>query len=136
MKIYSIILALLSAALFGIATPASKFLLESFSTFQLAGILYLGGVIGVIPLMIYENTQSKVNSIDKLNKNNIFRLLGAILFGGILGPVFLLLGLNLASASSVSIWLNLEMPATAILGYFLFRDHLENNQWEFIRSLA
>jgi hypothetical protein len=36
--------------------------------------------------------------------------------------VLLLLGLNLAKASSVSLWLNLEMVATSLLGAFAFRD--------------
>jgi EamA-like transporter family len=45
-----ILLALISAALFGSATPASKILLDSFAPIQLAGLLYLGAAIGVMPL--------------------------------------------------------------------------------------
>jgi hypothetical protein len=44
-----ILLALISAALFGSATPASKILLDSFAPIQLAGLLYLGAAIGVSP---------------------------------------------------------------------------------------
>ncbi len=47
-----VILALISAALFGSATPGSKILLDSFSPIQLAGLLYLGAAIGVTPLLI------------------------------------------------------------------------------------
>ncbi|MBC7473952.1 MAG: DMT family transporter [Candidatus Sericytochromatia bacterium] len=129
MKIYAIVLALLSAALFGAATPASKTLLQSFSPFQLAGLLYLGGIFGVLPLLIKEYSKGELTNITTIGKKNLLRLSGSILFGGVLGPVFLLFGLNIASASSVSIWLNLEMVATAILGYFLFKDQLEANQW-------
>ena len=129
MKIYAIILALISAALFGAATPASKALLQNFSPFQLAGILYLGGVFGSLPMLINDYRKKTLTKVRDLKKKNILFLIGAIFFGGILGPVFLLFGLHLASASSVSIWLNLEMAATAILGYFLFKDHLEINQW-------
>ncbi len=50
MKKYSLIIAFISAALFGAATPASKILLEDFSPFQLAGLLYLGGILGVLGL--------------------------------------------------------------------------------------
>ena len=47
-----ILLALISAALFGSATPASKVLLNSFAPIQLAGLLYLGAAIGVMPLIL------------------------------------------------------------------------------------
>ena len=46
---YPILLAVLSAALFGAATPASKWLLTGLSPFQLAGLLYLGAAAGVAP---------------------------------------------------------------------------------------
>ena len=39
------------------------------------------------------------------------------------------MGLRLASAASVSLWLNLELVATALLGYFVFRDHLGRYGW-------
>jgi drug/metabolite transporter (DMT)-like permease len=56
-------------------------------------------------------------------------LFGAILFGGVLGPVLLLSGLRLAASASVSLWLNLEAVATALLGFFVFRDRLGRNGW-------
>jgi drug/metabolite transporter (DMT)-like permease len=56
-------------------------------------------------------------------------LFGAILFGGVLGPVLLLFGLRLAASASVSLWLNLEAVATALLGFFVFRDRLGRNGW-------
>jgi drug/metabolite transporter (DMT)-like permease len=57
------------------------------------------------------------------------RLLGAIGLGGVLGPVLLLLGLSLASAASVALWLNLELAATAVLGALVFRDRLGAPGW-------
>lgn len=44
-----VMLALLSAALFGSATPLTKTLLNQLRPFQLAGLLYLGAAIGVLP---------------------------------------------------------------------------------------
>ncbi len=49
--------------------------------------------------------------------------------GGVLGPILLLTGLHLASAASVSLWLNLELAATAVLGTVFFRDHLGPVGW-------
>jgi drug/metabolite transporter (DMT)-like permease len=54
---------------------------------------------------------------------------GAILFGGVLGPVLLLAGLRIAAAASVSLWLNLEMAATVIIGVLFFKDHLSGRGW-------
>jgi drug/metabolite transporter (DMT)-like permease len=136
MKKYAIITAIISAALFGSATPASKALLNNFSSFQLAGLLYLGGILGVLPILIKEYSNGEFIVITGIGEKNLLRLSGSIIFGGVLGPVFLLSGLSLATASSVSIWLNLEMVATALLGYFFFKDHLEINQWLSISGIT
>lgn len=121
-----LIVAFWAALLFGAATPASKALLNTVSPFQLAGLLYLGAAVGVTPLLVRERRFSWPWT---LNRETAARLLGAIFFGGILGPVFLLFGLRLASAASVSLWLNLELIATVLLGYFLFRDRLGLHGW-------
>ncbi|MEN9225408.1 MAG: DMT family transporter [Thermostichus sp. HHBFW_bins_43] len=126
MKTHAVLLALVAAACFGAATPVSKLLLEDLSPFQLAGILYLGAAMGVLPSLWRDPSHRSLSQVDRRNG---WRLAGAILCGGILGPVFLLLGLQLASAASVALWLTLEMMATAILGYFLFRDHLGRLGW-------
>ncbi|MCG6918917.1 MAG: EamA family transporter, partial [Deltaproteobacteria bacterium] len=111
-------IALLAALLFGAATPASKALLQTLPTFQLAGLLYLGAAIGVIPLIMRER---KFFWPWDINFKTSYRLLGAIGLGGVLGPLLLLFGLSLTSAASVSLWLNLELIATIILGFFIFR---------------
>lgn len=121
-----ILIALLSAILFGASTPIAKILLDNLPPFQLAGLLYLGAALGVFPFSMREHNTVK---IDNIGKKNLFRLLGAICFGGIAGPVLLLFGLQVASAASVSMWLNLELVATAILGILLFRDHLGRYGW-------
>ena len=122
----AILMALLSAILFGAATPASKLLLEGFTPFQLAGLLYLGAAIAVAPSALKKGGFALPRRDDRRNQ---FRLFGAVLFGGILGPVALLFGLRLAEAASVSLWLNLELAATAVLGAALFHDHLGYRGW-------
>ena len=123
---FSVVLALIAAGLFGAATPMSKALLASISPFQLAGLLYLGAVIAVSVVSV---RQRSWRSPLKMSPVNRWRLLGAVVFGGILGPVLLLFGLRVASAASVSLWLNLELVATAILGRVLFHDHLGRYGW-------
>ncbi len=119
-------MALLSALLFGAATPVSKPLLSSLSTYHLAGLLYLGASLGVSGLTLGERNRVLPWRMDRANR---LRLLGAVFFGGVLGPLALLAGLRLASASSVSVWLNLEMVATAVLGHLFFKDHLTRRSW-------
>lgn len=126
MQIPVILIAILSALLFGAATPLSKSLLDHLSSFQLAGLLYIGAALGVAILVIRDK---KFTWPWHMDRKNAFRLLGAVLFGGMLGPVLLLAGLRLANAASVSMWLNLEMVATAILGHFIFKDHLTRTGW-------
>ena len=120
-QVYPLLLALLSAALFGAATPFGKTLLRSLSPYQLAGLLYLGASLGVLPLIIASKRFRNPLRVDRRSRV----LLGsATVFGGILAPVLLLFGLRLASAASVSLWLPLELVATAVLGHLLFREHL------------
>jgi drug/metabolite transporter (DMT)-like permease len=126
MATHPVFLAFISAVLFGAATPASKGLLVALSPFQLAGLLYLGAALGVVPVA---GLRQVWRMPWRLNTANRWRLWGAVLAGGVAGPVLLLAGLKVASAASVSLWLNLELVATAVLGHFLFRDHLTRYGW-------
>jgi drug/metabolite transporter (DMT)-like permease len=119
-------IAVLSAALFGAATPASKFLLSELTPFQLAGLLYLGAALGVVPTALRSGALRFPARFDRANRGRLF---WAILAGGIAGPVFLLLALRTAEATSVSMWLNFELAATALLGVFVFREHLGALGW-------
>ncbi len=67
--------------------------------------------------------------LKKVDKHNLIRLIGAIILGGTIGPVLLLFGLQMAPAASVAMWLNLELVATAILGFILFKDNLGFFGW-------
>jgi drug/metabolite transporter (DMT)-like permease len=122
----SLVIGIISAALFGIATPLSKSLLLNLSQFQLAGLLYLGAALGILPFLFAKKGRLERKALDG---KNLLRISGAVLFGGCLAPVFLLLGLASAQASSVSLWLNLELAATAVLGFLFFKDHLDSIGW-------
>ena len=117
---------LAAACLFGAATPASKALLQSVRPQALAGLLYIGGAIGVLPLVIRERS---FRAPWRTGRRTGLLLLGAIVFGGVLGPWLLLLGLSVARSGSVSLLLNLEMVATVLLGRFVFREHLSARGW-------
>ncbi len=113
---------LVAAALFGASTPASKALLGPVGPLTLAGLLYLGAALAVLPAALGGRWR-RTSAADR------WRLAGAVLFGGVLGPVLMLSGLRLAPASSVALWLNVETVATALLGAFVFREHVHARGW-------
>lgn len=115
------VIALASGVLFGLATPASKVLVGDIGPFLLAGLLYLGAALAMLPML-------RGTSLRPVGRDRA-RLLGAIVCGGILGPVFLLFGLQLAMASSVSVWLNLELVWTALLGVLVFQERSSRWSW-------
>ncbi len=115
---------LLAAALFGASTPASKPLVDGLSPLLLSGILYLGAGLAVSPWAL-----RGLGALRRVDRENVSRLSLAVLFGGVLGPVLLLSGLSMASAASVSLWLNLETVATAVLARMFFKEHLGRTTW-------
>lgn len=123
---FPLVTALVSALLFAVATPISKVLLTASAPVMLAGLLYLGAAVGVMPVVVAERRRGGMQSYGARSR---WLLIGAIICGGVLGPIVYLLGLRAAAASSVSLWLNLELVATALLGHLIFRDHLGRYGW-------
>jgi drug/metabolite transporter (DMT)-like permease len=119
-----ILWCLLAAALFGASTPVSKPLLGGLSPLLLSGVLYLGAAMAVAPWAL-----RGLSGLRTVDRKNLTRLCGAVVFGGVLGPALLLTGLSLSSAASVSLWLNLETVATALLARFFFKEHLDRTTW-------
>lgn len=114
---------LVAAALFGASTPVARALLGGIGPLTLAGLFYLGAALGCAPLARSGHADAP------RRREDLPRLAGAVLFGGVLGPVFVLLGLRLAPAASVALWLNLEAPATALLGWAFFQEHMDRRAW-------
>ena len=125
MKRFAIVTGLLSGFLFGIATPFSKLLMAGLNSFQLAGLLYLGAALAMLPYIFKKNSNLRL----LFQPGNRAKTIGIIFFGGFAGPLLLLAGLKIANAASVSIWLNMELVATAILGVLIFKDALDRNTW-------
>lgn len=125
MKRLAIITGLLSGLLFGVATPFSKLLLDGLNSFQLAGLLYLGAALAMFPYIFRKGSNLKL----LFQSGSRTKTLGIIFFGGFLAPLLLLVGLKSANAASVSIWLNMELVATAILGILIFKDTIDRYTW-------
>jgi drug/metabolite transporter (DMT)-like permease len=123
----AVVLALLSAALFGASTPAAKLLLGTTDPAVLAGLLYCGAGLGVAVLRRigrFAGWQT-VSSEVALGPRDAPWLAGAILAGGVVGPVLLMAGLQRADASTASLLLTLEGVATALMAWLVFHENFD-----------
>ncbi len=115
---------LVAALLFGASTPVAKVLLDGLGPFTLAGLLYLGAALAVLPVAFSGGSLTLATG-----RRNLLLLGGAVVFGGIIGPLLLLLSLQRASAASVSLWLNLETVGTALLAWLFFKEDMGARTW-------
>lgn len=107
----------LAAVLFGAATPATKLIVDNVGPVTLAGLLYLGAAAAVAPFATREQ-----RSAGTLRQRA--RLLIAVAFGGGLAPVLLVLALDRTPAGTVSLFLNLELVATAVIARVFLQEHI------------
>ncbi len=114
------LLGLAAAVSFGVSTPISKGLLDSVGPQLLAGLLYLGAFLGLAVLIPARRRSPEA----RIRRADLPRLGALTLAGGIAAPVLLLVGLEQVQASTGSLLLNLEGPATLLLGLLVFREHL------------
>jgi len=108
----------LAAVLFGISAPAASRLAGDMGAFTLAGLLYLGAAIAVLPVV------GRVRPTKRAIVRGAPRLATAVVLGGAVGPVLLAAGLSHAPAATASLLLNLELVFTTVLAYFVFREHI------------
>jgi drug/metabolite transporter (DMT)-like permease len=86
--------------------------------FTLAGLLYVGAAIAVLPVLSRKRpTRSAV-------RRSTARLDVAVVIGGAVGPVLLAAGLSHAPAATASLLLNLELVFTTVLAFFVFKEHV------------
>ena len=122
----AVLYALLSAALFGISTPAAKGLVGTVDPVVLAGLLYCGAGIGVTILRRLNHAVLAPTAIEQsLRRQDIPWLAGAIVAGGIAGPVLLMAGLARTDAAAASLLLTLEGAATALMAWFIFHESFD-----------
>lgn len=124
---YSILVALASAALFGLSTPLAKLLVAEIPPVALAGLLYLGSGVG---LLVWRHLRGHIYRDQILREAPLSRddwpwMAGAILAGGVLAPILLMLGLQRTSGAAASLLLNLEGVFTALLAWFVFHENFD-----------
>jgi drug/metabolite transporter (DMT)-like permease len=107
----------LAAVLFGAATPVTALLVGNLGAVALAGLLYLGAAFAVAPFVRRAPAPPRPRS-------QWSRLAVAVTVGGGLAPVLLVLALERTPAGQVSLFLNLELVATAVIARVFLREHL------------
>ncbi len=120
-----VLLALISAALFGASTPLAKLILGHVDPWLLAGLLYLGAGSGLAIVHLSRSALHLPTLEAPLRRSDMKWLAAIILAGGILGPVFLMFGLARTAAASASLLLNLEGLATMALAWIVFRENVD-----------
>lgn len=113
------LLALASAALFGLSTPLVQRFGVAIGPFSTAALLYLGAA-GVALLSMKPASQEAA-----LRRGDLPRLLGMAAMGAVLGPVALAWGLQRTSGASASLMLTLEAVFTALLAWVLYGESLD-----------
>lgn len=125
-KLWSVILALLAAIFYAINTPFSKLLLDHVEPTFMAAFLYLGAGIGVgcMHLFHYDHEEKS----EKLTSEDWFYAVGMIILD-IVAPIFLMLGINLGSASNASLLGNFEIVATTVIALLIFKEKISKRLW-------
>jgi len=121
----AVLLALLSAILFGASTPFAKLLLGSASPWMMAGLLYLGAGLGLACVHLSRKILRLPVIEAPLRRSDMPWLALVILSGGILAPLLLMLGLARSSAAGASLLLNLEGLATMGIAWVAFRENVD-----------
>lgn len=107
-----------AAALFGATIPVASGLATRTSAPVLAGLLYLGAALAVVPFV-----HRRPVGPGALRRS-VRPLAAAVIAGGFLGPLLLVAGLARTPAATASLLLNLELVATALLAAVFFGEHL------------
>ena len=110
-----------AAVLFGISAPLASRLTDDMGAFMLAGLLYIGAAIAVLPFV------GRTPPTRHAVRASLPNLSLAVILGGAVGPVLLAAGLGLLPAATSSLLLNLELVFTTIVASLIFHEHLGRN---------
>jgi drug/metabolite transporter (DMT)-like permease len=122
------LVALAAAALFGASTPLAKLLQAEIAPALLAGLLYLGSGAGLGLVKLALRLGGRKGGTP-LQASDTAWLAGAVASGGIAAPLLLMWGLAGASASGVSLLLNLEGILTALVAALVFKEAVAGRIW-------
>ena len=109
----------LAALLFGASAPLASRLAGEMGAFTLAGLLYLGAALAVVPVV------GRAIPSRAAVRRSSRRLAIAVVVGGAIGPVLFATGLADAPAATAALLLNLELVFTTIVAATFFGEHVD-----------
>ncbi|MBI2704515.1 MAG: DMT family transporter [Actinobacteria bacterium] len=113
-----VVRCLAAAVLFGASAPAASMLAGDMPTLVLAGLLYVGAAIAMLPTIArHRPTAAALRAGGR-------PLSIAVVFGGAIGPALLVAGLERLPAATASLLLNFELVTTVTIAAIVFREHL------------
>lgn len=125
-RVSAIAFALLAAVLYALNTPLSKVIMKYVPPTFMAAFLYLGAGVGVGILYLFRWREE--NPSERLTKPDLPYAAGMILLD-IAAPVFLMIGINLGTASNASLLGNFEIVTTTLIALLLFKEKVSGRLW-------
>jgi drug/metabolite transporter (DMT)-like permease len=122
------LVALGSAALFGISTPLAKLLIGDIEPLLLAGLLYAGSGLGLALFSLMRSSDLH-RRLATLRRAELGWLACSVASGGIVAPVLLMWGLSRLPAAETSLLLNFEAVLTVLLAAVFFGEHVSRRVW-------
>ena len=131
-----ILLALLAAALYAVSSPLSKLLLTYVPSTLMAGLLYIGAGIGMLPVALIRRVRGTAHGKAgapsrpeaRLTRRELPYTVAMILLD-IAAPICLLVGLRSTTAANAALLNNFEIVATALIALLLFREKISSRLW-------
>ena len=118
-----LLFAFLSAFLYDLNVPVSKYSLKTLSTNEILFLLYFGSAVGLFLLMLFNKKQKF--SLKPEKGESIF-IIGVIIFD-ILAALFIVESLKYIDASTVSLISILEISFTIVISHFIFKTQISKN---------
>ena len=118
-----LLFAFLSAFLYDLNVPVSKYSLKTLSTNEILFLLYFGSAVGLFLLMLFNKKQKF--SLKPEKGESIF-IIGVIIFD-ILAALFIVESLKYIDASTVSLISILEISFTIVISHFIFKTKISKN---------
>jgi drug/metabolite transporter (DMT)-like permease len=115
---------LLAAFSFGASAPFAQRLVAHCDPQLLAGLLYLGAGLALMPAGL-----ARRQNEARVQRRDLPALAAIVISGGVIAPVLLLIGLDQVSGVTGSLALNLEAPFTAVLAVWMFGEYLSRRAW-------
>ena len=120
--------ALLAAVLYGMNVPFAKLLARDIDPLYMAAFLYLGAGIGMSFLSVFAGNRHRAPREARLNKTDCWNTAWMILLD-IAAPIFLMLGLKMTNAATVSLLGNFEIVATSAIALIVYREAIGRRMW-------